>query len=77
VTPTAKTTTKTVTPTTKASSTAPAPVKLVTGPPKPPASSTNALPLGLGIAGLGIAGLGYLVIERKCNTKHGSTDEVA
>ena len=77
VTPTAKTTTKTVTPTTKASSTAPAPVKLVTGPPKPPASSTNALPLGLGIAGLGIAGLGYLVIERKCNTQHGSTDEVA
>ena len=72
VTPTAKTTTKTVTPTTKASSTAPAPVKLVTGPPKPPASSTKALPLGLGIAGLG-----YLVIERKCNTKHGSTDEVA
>jgi len=70
-------TTKTITPTTKSSSTTPAPVKLVTGPPTPPASSTNALPLGAGIAGLGIAGLGYLVIERKRKTQHGSTDEVA
>ena len=74
---TPKTTTKTVTPITKSSSTAPTPVKLVTGPPAPPASSTNALPLGAGIAGLGIAGLGYLVIERKRNNQHGSTDEVA
>ena len=77
VTPTPKTTTKTVTPITKSSSTAPTPVKLVTGPPAPPASSTNALPLGAGIAGLGIAALGYLVIERKRNNQHGSTDEVA
>ena len=74
---TPKTTTKTVTPITKSSSTAPTPVKLVTGPPAPPASSTNALPLGAGIAGLGIAALGYLVIERKRNNQHGSTDEVA
>ncbi|WP_298335970.1 hypothetical protein [Ferrimicrobium sp.] len=45
----------TVTPTTKSSSTSPAPVKLVTGPPNAPTNTTNALPIGIGIASLGIA----------------------
>ena len=69
----------TVTPTTKSSSTAPAPVKLVTGPPNAPTSTTNALPIGIGIASLGIAGLAYVGIERKRKGKinYGTTDEVA
>jgi len=70
VTPTTKTTTtKTVTTTTKSSST-PAPVKLITGPPTPPTTSTSDLPLGLAIAGIGLGGLGYVIIERKRHNGH-------
>jgi hypothetical protein len=69
----------TVTPTTKSSSTSPAPVKLVTGPPVAPTNTTNALPIGIGIASLGIAGLAYVGIERKRKGRinYGTTDEVA
>ncbi len=69
----------TVTPTTKSSSTSPAPVKLVTGPPTAPTNTTNALPIGIGIASLGIAGLAYVGIERKRKgtIDYGKTDEVA
>ena len=71
--------TNTSSPTTKSSSTAPAPVKLVTGPPNAPANTTNALPIGIGIASLGIAGLAYVGIERKRKgtIDYGKTDEVA
>ena len=64
-------------PTTKSSSTSPAPVQLVTGPLSPPSSSTDALPIGLGITGLGLAGLGYLLLERKRRLSSGNSNEVA
>ncbi len=43
----------------------PSPVRLVTGPPNPLASRTDALPLGLAIAGIGASGLGYAALKRK------------
>ena len=64
-------------PTTSSNSTSPAPVQLVTGPLSPPSSSTDALPIGLGITGLGLAGLGYLLLERKRRLSSGNSNEVA
>ncbi len=63
-------------PTTNSSSTSPAPVQLLTGPPSAPASSTDALPIGLAIGGVGLAGLGYLFVERK-RRQAASSNEVA
>jgi hypothetical protein len=45
--------------------TIPPAVRLVTGPPAPPATTTDALPLGLGLSVLGVAGVGYLALDRK------------
>ena len=75
VTPTTKP--SSVTPTTKPSSVTPTPVRLVTGPPAPPSSTSSALPIGLAIAGLGLGGLGYVVIERKRHNANGHNNEVA
>jgi hypothetical protein len=55
----------------------PTPVRLVTGPPAPPSSTSSALPIGLAIAGLGLGGLGYVVIERKRHNANGHNNEVA
>ncbi len=55
----------------------PSPLTISTGPLSPPASHTDALPVGLAIGGIGLAGLGYLFIERKRRLANGSSNEVA
>ena len=55
----------TTTPSSSSTTTPASPSFISTGPPTPPASTTNALPLGLVIGGTGLAGLGYLALERK------------
>ncbi|WP_052565116.1 ice-binding family protein [Ferrimicrobium acidiphilum] len=67
-------TTTTTPPTT--TTTPPSPITISTGPLSPPASHTDALPIGLAIGGVGLAGLGYLFVERK-RRQAASSNEVA
>jgi len=55
----------TIAPSGHETTTTPPAVRLVTGPPAPPATTTDALPLGLGLSVLGVAGVGYLALDRK------------
>ncbi len=73
------TTTSSSTTTTPSSSTTTplTPSFISTGPPTPPASTTNALPLGLAIGGVGLAGHGYLALERKRRRASGDPNEAA